>query len=101
MPSETQDKRVVTLQIDRELLARVDARAARMERSRAWFMRWALENALDDAGRGVPDAPLPRPRQAAEVPPASPGTPRAAAPPAPAREMDWQEIEMARRRAKR
>jgi hypothetical protein len=55
--SDTQSKRLITWRVDPDLLARIDRRAKELDRSRSAFLVWACENALEDAGRGVPDVP--------------------------------------------
>lgn len=57
--SDTQTKRLITWRVDVGLLARIDAKAKELEQSRAGFLVFAAENALDDASRGVPDVPAP------------------------------------------
>jgi hypothetical protein len=54
--SDTQ-KRLITWRVDEGLLARIDARAKELGRSRSAFLVWAAENGLEDARGGVPDAP--------------------------------------------
>jgi hypothetical protein len=49
--------KVVSLRLEEGLLGRVDDRAKELGKSRTEFLTWAMENALDDAGRGVPDVP--------------------------------------------
>jgi predicted transcriptional regulator len=47
--------KVVSLRLEEGLLRRVDGRARELGKSRTEFLTWAMENALDDAGRGVPN----------------------------------------------
>lgn len=58
--------KVVSLRLEEELLDRIDARAKKLGRSRTEFLTWAVENALDDAERGVPDVPRARVENLAE-----------------------------------
>lgn len=85
--SDIQAKRLITWRVDPGLLARIDARAKQLNRSRSAFLVWAAENALGDAAGGVPDLP-----EEVRVPDFSP---REVLGPKPARESfvsgeDWQ-----------
>lgn len=59
--------KVVSLRLEADLLERVDVRAKELGRTRTEFCVWALENGLDDAGRGVPDVPAEKPAADAPV----------------------------------
>lgn len=93
-------KQNVTVRLDADRVAWADDYAAAR---RGWSRTTVFEAALDalrgDAAGGVPDRPArTTPKNPVDEPHRRPG-PFGKEP--PERELDWQEIEMARRRAKR